>query len=54
MNKDVLAAYEKLVLADQLVIDAMIVALYKKDCEISRMAVHIMESSDEPKKPEGM
>ena len=34
MNEEILKAYKSLVPADQLVIDAMIVALFKKDKQI--------------------
>ncbi len=43
MQADVLTAYNYLVPADQIVIDAMIIALYKKDKEIRKIAKASLE-----------
>lgn len=42
MNAQVLQAYEALVPADQLVIDAAIITLYKKDVEIRKLVQDVM------------
>lgn len=43
MDNDIQTAYESLVPADQLVIDAMIVSLYKKDKQIRDMTTEVMK-----------
>jgi hypothetical protein len=43
MDQKVVAAYDSLVPADQLIIDAMISTLYAKDLEIRKMAVGVKE-----------
>ena len=43
MNSDIQKAYESLVPADQLVIDAMIVSLYKKDKQILDLVTEVQK-----------
>ena len=46
MEDNVGKAYESLVPKDQLVIDAMIIALYQKDLEIRKLYKGVMEQLD--------
>lgn len=43
MESQVLTAYEYLIPADQILIDAMIIALYKKDKELRKLVKAIQE-----------
>lgn len=47
MNPEVLKAYESLVPNDQLIIDAIIASLYRKDKQIRDLVKHIQNSIDE-------
>jgi len=47
VDKEIIKAYDSLVPADQLVIDAMIVALYKKDKQIRDLVSHVHKKLDE-------
>ena len=47
MDKRVLQAYEMLVPADQLVVDAMIASLFKKDEQIGDMVKELHKRLDE-------
>ena len=47
MNKDILEAYEHLVPADQLIVYAMIVALYTKDQKNKALTDHILQGLQE-------
>lgn len=52
VNKDIQKAYDALVPADQLVVDAMIVALYQKDKELRNVTQEVMKLLDQKGKPE--
>lgn len=49
MNAEAIKAYDSLVPADQLVIDAMIVTLYKKDKQIRELVSEICKDLEETK-----
>lgn len=44
MDAEVLKSYEYLTPADRLVIDAMIISLYKKDVNIRHLVKEVMDS----------
>ncbi len=53
MDKDVSKAYDELVPQDQLVIDAMIVTLYKKDQEIRNLVAGLLRRVEQESEARG-
>jgi len=52
MNTAVIEAYDQLVPSDQLIIDAMVVALFQKDKQITEMAREVMKMLDNQRETE--